>query len=136
MSDGRPLEAGDVAALLANPIYAFRIHPSLGRPHEHLLSEADWITANERAVTELGSRRWLDLLVEALDRDHRDRHASDDPFAIADPYPAITVDPALCEEYPPIVEPDMWIRANQRGLDEDVGAWLRNFVSVLNGAYA
>jgi hypothetical protein len=135
VSGGRPFEAGDIAAIVTNPIYAFRIHPSLGRAHEHSLSETEWIAANERAIAELGSSGWLELFVDALGKDHS-RQDPSEHLPIADPYPAITVHRELCEEYPPIVPRETWLGANVRGVDEDAAAWLRNLVSVLKGAYA
>lgn len=56
MSGDRPFEAGDVA------FYAIEIHPSLGRAHEHVLTESAWIAANELAIEELGATRWLEVL--------------------------------------------------------------------------
>jgi hypothetical protein len=48
---------------------------------------------------------------------------------------AITVDPMLCVEHPPIVTEDVWLRANATGLEEHGAAWLRNLLFVLKGVY-
>jgi hypothetical protein len=131
---GRPWEAGDVAAILANPFYAIQIHPSFSRRHPHFLSETQWIASNERAVAELGKRRWLEHLLVALRKAHRNWDV-DFTFEVADPYPAITVDPTLCLEHEPIIEEDRWVEANIRGLGEGERVWMRNLLSVLTGSY-
>jgi hypothetical protein len=131
---GRSWEVGDVAALIANPFYAIEIHPSHGRRHAHPMSEAQWISSNERAVAELGRTRWLGCLLDALERDHRawDLHGS---FEVGDPYPALTVHPTLCLEHERIIEKDMWVQCNVIGLEEGEQVWMGNLVSVLKGAY-
>jgi hypothetical protein len=131
---GRSWEAGDVAAMLANPFYAIEICPSHSWRHPHPLSEAQWIASNDRAVAELGRKKWLKHLLEALRADHRDWDPGG-PFAVADPYPAITVHPMLCREDQPILDEDSWVSANVRGLEEGERVWMSNLLSVLKGAY-
>jgi hypothetical protein len=135
MSGGRAWEAGDVAALIGNPFYAVQIHPSLGRAHEHTLTEAEWVAANERAIEELGATLWLDHHLAALKTDHTRTYELHDRLVVADPYPAITVDRTLCEEHPPLIDEALWVGANVRGIEEDAGPWLRNLLTVLKGAY-
>jgi hypothetical protein len=131
---GRPWEAGDVAALLANPIYAIEIHPSLSRRHSHFLSETQWIDSNERAIAEWGRARWLSQLLAVLQKDHSGRHVGE-PFEVADPYPAITVHPTLCTEHELLINEAKWVKANIRGMEEGEQVWMRNLLTVLMGAY-
>jgi hypothetical protein len=135
MSGGRRWEAGDVAAILVNPFYAIQIHPSLGRAHEHVLTEAEWIAANERAIKELGATLWLEHLLIALKADHNQAHELQDHLLVADPYPAITVARMLCEEHPPMTDEATWVASNVRGIEDGAEPWLRNLLSVLKGAY-
>jgi hypothetical protein len=135
MSGGRRWEAGDVAALIVNPFYAIQLHPSLARAHEHLLTEADWIAAGERAIEELGATLWLEHLLTALKADHHPAREPQERLAIADPYLAITVDRTLCEEHPPLVDEATWVASNVHGIEEAAGPWLQNLLSVLKGVY-
>lgn len=134
----RQWEAGDVAAVLVNPIYATEIHASLSRPHEHPLTESRWIASNQRAIEELGSVTWLRCLLDALRTDHGIGGEPDAPYLVADPYPAITVHPELCLKHAqePLIGESTWVGANARGLEEGAEAWLRNLISVLKGAFA
>ncbi len=130
-----PWEPGDVAALLVNPFYAIQIHESHSRPHKHILSESRWILSNERAIEEVGSIGWLRHLMAALRADCGQSERPDGRFAIADPYPAITVHRMLCVEHPPLIEEGLWVQANAHTLVENGEAWLRNLLSVLKGVY-
>jgi len=132
---GQQWEAGDVAAILANPFYAIEIHPSHSKRHPHPMSEAQWIASNERAVAELGRERWLLHLLAALKKDHRAWDPSG-TFEVADPHPAITVHPTLCLEHELIIDEDRWVRASIRGLEEGERIWMSNLLSVLKGAFA
>lgn len=135
MTDGRRWEVGDVTAIIVNPFYAIEIHRSLGRPHELVLTEEEWIVANERAIEELGAAMWLDHLLAALMADHSGAWEAPDRLVVADPYPAITVDRTLCEEHPPLIDEVTWVAANVRGIEEGAGPWLRNLLTVLKGSY-
>ncbi len=130
----RQWEAGDVAAMIGNPFYAIDIHPSHSRRHPHPLSEARWIASNERAVAELGRVRWLRHLLATLKKDHRDWDPVG-PYAVADPYPTVTVHPGLCVEHSPLIKEDLWVGANARSLDGSEPIWMSNLLSVLKGAY-
>jgi hypothetical protein len=46
MSDDDEWTPGDVTSMIANPFYAINIDEGLAVPHEPLISEDDWITAN------------------------------------------------------------------------------------------
>ncbi len=128
-------EPGDVAALLTNPFYAIEIHKSFSRSHGHVLTEARWIASNERAAREVGAAQWLEKLMSALQADHSRGRFERSSLAMADPYQAVTVDPTLCLEHPPIVNVDLWVRANATGLEEHSVTWLRNLLFVLKGVY-
>lgn len=133
MSDDR-WEVGDVAALMANPLYAIEIHQSFGRPHEHVLTESGWIGSNSSAIEEMRPVPWLRSLLSALTT----RHSWTDlaaPLQVADPYPVVTIERTLCLPHEPIVTEDVWIGANAIALEEDAQVWLRNFLSVLKGGY-
>lgn len=64
--EDRPWTTGDVAALLANPIYAINIDPTLAVEHPPLVSEDDWIAANVQGIEELGAEAWLRNLLVVL----------------------------------------------------------------------
>jgi hypothetical protein len=122
--------------LLVNPIYAIEIHVSFCRPHEHFLTESQWVASNVRAIEELGATKWVKHLISALQVDHGHGLEPEDRLAVADPYPAITVHRSLCVEHPPLIEEEVWVEANARGLDQEgEEPWLRNLLSVLKGAY-
>jgi hypothetical protein len=128
-------EVGDVAALLANPLYAIEIHQSFGRSHEHVLSESTWIDSNSSAIEELRPVPWLRCLLSALKAPHGLADLGG-PLQVADPYPVVTIDRMLCLPHEPIVSEDVWIGANAIALEEDARVWLQNFLSVLKGGYA
>ena len=132
---GREWEAGDVAAIIANPFYAIEIHPSHSGRHLHPLTEDKWVASNERAMAELGRNRWLLGFLAALKKDHRDWDPSA-TFEVADPYPAITVHPTLCLEHEPLIDEANWVRANMVALEEGELVWMSNVLSVLKGAFA
>jgi hypothetical protein len=133
---GRPLEVGEVAAMLADPFYAVEIHPSLCRRHEQVMSEATWIRSNSHAIDLLGAAAWCRRHLDALKDDHGEawRHA-DREHVVADPYPAITLHRALCAPHEPLIDEELWIRVGARAIAEDQDGYLHNLVSVLKGAH-
>ena len=128
-------EVGDVAAVLANPLYAIEIHESFGRPHEHVLGESNWIESNDSAIEELRPVTWLRRLLSALTTPHSWTDLAA-PLQVADPYPVVTIERTLCLPHETIVSEDVWVGANAIALEEDARVWLRNFLSVLKGGYA
>jgi hypothetical protein len=127
---------GDVVAVLVNPFYAVNIHWSLSEPHAYALSERRWVAANSVAISRLGARRWLDAMLSALVARHRPDSGRLENLSVGDPFDAITVCRALCQQHPPLVTPELWVHANVRMLDEQrTEDWLRNLLAVLKGAY-
>jgi hypothetical protein len=131
----REWEAGDVAGIIGNPIYAIEIHPSFGRPHEFSMAESEWIGANGFAIQEVGRHRWLRQLLVELQLDHHPLEVRERRPVMADPFPAICVCQTLCLPNPPLIKTELWIGANEVGLEEDRDAWLWNLLSILKGAY-
>jgi hypothetical protein len=141
MGDWSP---GDVSALAGNPFYAIEIDPGLCEPHEPLVGEDEWISANARSIEDEGAERWLVALLAALkgqgpssDDDAGEFTAEDVAKLIANPFYAIEFDPSLAAAHDPLVDERTWIAANVNGND-DLGPepWLRNLLVVLKGATA
>jgi len=66
MSDDAEWTPGDITGMIANPFYAINIDEGLAMPHEPLISEDDWITANVSLIEELGAEAYLRNLLSVL----------------------------------------------------------------------
>jgi hypothetical protein len=66
MSGNDEWTPGDITSMIANPFYAIKIDEGLAVPHEPLISEDDWITANVRLIDELGAEPYLRNLLSIL----------------------------------------------------------------------
>jgi hypothetical protein len=55
---------------------------------------------------------------------------------IVNPFYAIEIDPALAQPHEPMIDEEMWIKANVRVIEErGAEAYLRNLLSVLKGNF-
>ena len=66
MPDNDEWTPGDITGMIANPFYAINIDEGLALPHEPLISEDDWITANVSLIEELGAEAYLRNLLSVL----------------------------------------------------------------------
>jgi hypothetical protein len=57
---------GDINAVIVNPFYAIEIHPALAEPHEPMIDEETWITANVKVIDEQGAEAYLRNLLSVL----------------------------------------------------------------------
>lgn len=54
--------------IFANPFYAIQIHPAFFAGHDSTRrSKEHWISTNAQLIEEMGRRKWLRLLLEALE---------------------------------------------------------------------
>jgi hypothetical protein len=55
---------------LINPYYAINFNPDFSTEHAPIVSESQWVIANVRLIDELGSEKWLQRLLAALQGDY------------------------------------------------------------------
>ncbi len=70
MADRGDWTPGDIAGMIANPLYAITIDETLTLPHEPMVSEEDWIKANVNLINELGPEPYLRNLLSVLKGDY------------------------------------------------------------------
>jgi len=66
LSDNDEWTPGDITGMIANPFYAINIDEGLALPHEPLIIEDDWTTANVSLIDELGAEAYLRNLPSVL----------------------------------------------------------------------
>jgi len=65
--EGRPFTEPELSKIVANPFYCLSsVHPIFAQDHEPLISEEMWIGAAAAAIKNMGSEKFLRLLLENL----------------------------------------------------------------------
>ncbi len=114
--------------IIINPFYAITVAPQLTEEHEPPLSEAEWVQANASLMREMGSERWLKLLLDVLEG----RVAA--PEQPINPSQAVNIDQLFAAEHPPLIGREMWVDVNVMQIrNMGTEGWLRQLLDVLNG---
>ncbi len=127
--------AGDVAALMANPIYAVEIDPRLGTAAP-TMTDDEWVDANVESFA-WRPARWLTMLLRVLKGEEFPAGTPEAAFAArCDPSGAVVIVPDLLFPHETILTEADWIAVNVKSAGE-IGAapWLHNLLSVLAGNY-
>lgn len=116
-------------AVAANPYYAINFAPHAFFQHSNLGSTEDWVAANTSLMEDIGSKIWLNELLNVLSLSRAEYDGHD----IVNPALIINIDDSHSGKHEAIVTREQWIQVNTKLIDEiGIAKWLWKLLEVLN----
>jgi hypothetical protein len=119
----------DFSVIAANPYYATNFASHAFIQHSSLGSAEDWVAANASLIKDIGSKNWLNELLDVLSLSRADYDGHD----IINPALVININNSHSGKHETIITGDQWIEVNAKLIDEmGIVNWLWKLLEVLN----
>lgn len=119
----------DFSVIAANPYYATNFASHAFIQHSSLGSAEDWVAANTSLIEDIGSKVWLDELLDilSLSRAEYDGHDVINPFLVTN------INDSYSGKHETIITREQWIEVNAKLINEiGIATWLWKLLEVLN----
>jgi hypothetical protein len=119
----------DFSAIAANPYYAISFAPHVFIKHKKLGPAEDWVIVNASVIKDIGSRHWLEELLDFLSLSPENFDGHD----IINPTLVTTISEKYSGKHELLVTREQWLQVNDKLISE-IGpeAWLWQLLGVLN----